>query len=150
MSPCLLYSFVHSVKYHPDGTCIVSGSADKSIKLWDVRSHQLIQHYPAHLDAVTSISLHPNGYYLASASKDKTLRLWDLREGRLLFTLQGHSNAINACNFSPDGNFIASGGLDKLVMVWKSNIAGVATPEIEWGQGESLKARPVPAASTIR
>lgn len=52
-------SFVMSVKYHPDSTCILSGSADKSIKLWDVRTHQLIQHYPAHDDAVTSVSLHP-------------------------------------------------------------------------------------------
>ena len=138
------------MKYHADNTCIVSGSADKSIKLWDVRSHQLIQHYPAHNDAVTSVSIHPNGYYLVSGSKDNTLRLWDLREGRLLFTLQGHSGAVNAAAFSQDGNFIASGGIDKLVMVWKSNIAGVTPPVIEWGQGESLKTRPISAAQTIR
>ena len=96
------------------------------------------------------MSIHPNGYYLVSGSKDKTLRLWDLREGRLLFTLQGHSGAVNAAAFSQDGNFIASGGIDKLVMVWKSNIAGVTPPVIEWGQGESLKTRPISAAQTIR
>lgn len=138
------------MKYHPDGTCIVSGSSDKTIKLWDVRSHQLIQHYPAHSDAVTSVSLHPNGYYLASTSKDKTIRLWDLREGRLLFTMQGHAGAVNCCDFSHDGNFLATGGLDKLVMVWKCNIAGVVPPVVEWGQGESLKSRPIPSASTLR
>jgi WD40 repeat protein len=86
---------------------------------------------------------------LTSASKDQTLRLWDLREGRLLFTLQGHAGAVNACGFSADGNFIASGGLDKLVMIWRSNIAGVVSPEVEWGQGESLKTRPFPSASSI-
>jgi centriolar protein POC1 len=38
---------------------VASASADKTIKMWDIRSHQLIQHYSAHTDAVTSISLPP-------------------------------------------------------------------------------------------
>lgn len=72
-----------------------------------------------------------------------------MREGRLLFSLQGHQGDVNATAFSADGNFIASGGVDKLVMVWKSNIAGVIPPKIEWGQGESLKTRPLASANTI-
>jgi hypothetical protein len=52
-------SVVNSVVFHKDGGCIASGSADNTIKLWDIRTHQLIQHYPAHSDAVTSVSIHP-------------------------------------------------------------------------------------------
>ena len=52
-------SVVNAVQFHPDDTCVVSGSADRSIKVWDVRSHQLIQHYLAHSDAVTSVAMHP-------------------------------------------------------------------------------------------
>jgi len=84
-----IYSAVSTVAFHPEGQCISSGSADKSIKMWDVRSHMLIQHYAAHSEEVTSISMHPSGYYLLSASKDATMKIWDLREGRLLFTLKG-------------------------------------------------------------
>ena len=43
---------------------IVSGSRDRTIKLWDLRSHQLIQHYAAHSDSVTSLSFHPVSYYV--------------------------------------------------------------------------------------
>lgn len=73
---------------------------------------------------------------MLSASKDSSLKIWDLREGRLLFTLQGHTGAVNCARFSNDGHFFASGGADQMVMVWKSNLYGVAAPDIEWGQGK--------------
>jgi centriolar protein POC1 len=71
---------------------------------------------------------------MLSASKDSTMKIWDLREGRLLFTLQGHTGAVNSARFSSDGHFFASGGADQMVMVWKSNLYGVATPQIDWGE----------------
>lgn len=36
---------VTSVAFHPSGTIIASASTDKSIKLFDIRTHKLIQHY---------------------------------------------------------------------------------------------------------
>ena len=67
------------MKFHPDGTCIASGSEDKTIKIWDIRSQRLIQHYDAHSDHVNEIDFHPNGRYLLSSSNDSTLKIWDLR-----------------------------------------------------------------------
>jgi hypothetical protein len=129
-------SSVNSVFFHKDGNCVISGSSDKTIKMWDIRSHLLIQHYAAHDSPVSSISLHESGYYLLSASRDSSMRIWDLREGRLLFTLQSHTGPVNSAVFSKDGNFFASGGTDELVMVWKSNLFDVKCPEINWGTGE--------------
>ena len=128
--------------FHKEGNCVASGSSDKTIKMWDVRSHLLIQHYAAHDSAVTSLSLHDSGYYLLSASRDSTMRIWDLREGRLLFTMQSHIGPVNSAVFSRDGHFFASGGTDELVMVWKSNLYGVKAPEIDWGMGERPKSAP--------
>jgi len=54
-----LRSVVNTVAFHPESQCLASGSADRTVKMWDVRSHLLIQHYPAHDDEVTSISMHP-------------------------------------------------------------------------------------------
>ena len=136
------YSAVNCVLFHKDGNCVASCSSDKTIKMWDVRSHLLIQHYSAHDAPVSSISLHESGYYLLSASRDSTLRVWDLREGRLLFTMQSHIGPINAAQFSQDGHFFASGGSDELVMVWKSNLYGVKAPEIDWGMGERPASAP--------
>jgi centriolar protein POC1 len=36
---------VTSVAFHPSGSVIASASTDRSIKLFDIRSHSLIQHY---------------------------------------------------------------------------------------------------------
>lgn len=52
------YSVVNTVAFHPESQCLASGSADRTLKMWDIRSHLLIQHYPAHDDEVTSISMH--------------------------------------------------------------------------------------------
>ena len=69
---------------------MASGSEDKTIKIWDIRSQRLIQHYDAHSDHVNEIDFHPNGRYLLSSSNDSTLKVWDLRQGHILFTLYGH------------------------------------------------------------
>lgn len=66
---------VTGVAFHPDGTCVASCSADNTIKLWDVRTNQLLQHYPAHADTVNSISFHPTGNFLLSSSNDATLKV---------------------------------------------------------------------------
>jgi centriolar protein POC1 len=70
---------VNSVKFHPDGTCVASGSNDTSIKIWDIRSNRLIQHYDAADQGVTSVAFHPNGRYLLSSARDATVKIWDLR-----------------------------------------------------------------------
>lgn len=42
--PCLS-SFVTSVDFHPSGTCIAAAGMDNTVKVWDVRTHRLLQHY---------------------------------------------------------------------------------------------------------
>lgn len=81
---------VNCVRFHPDGTLVASGGVDRKIKVWDIRSKRLIQHYDAHPAAVTGISFHPSGNYLLSSSNDSTLKVWDLKMGQILYTLYGH------------------------------------------------------------
>lgn len=67
----LINSTVNCVSFHPEGQCLASGSADRTLKMWDIRSHLLIQHYPAHDDEITSISMHP-----VRSSNNSLLLLW--------------------------------------------------------------------------
>lgn len=101
---------------------MASGSDDRKIKLWDLRSKRLLQHYDAHDEAINKISFHPNGKYLVSASDDSTIKLWDVRMGNILFTLYGHDGPVTAINFSECGDYFVSGGEDTIVNVWKSNL----------------------------
>lgn len=40
-----LSSFVSCVDFHPSGTCVAAGGTDSTVKMWDVRTHRLLQHY---------------------------------------------------------------------------------------------------------
>lgn len=120
---------MNAVAFHPDGTCVAAGSADRTVKLWDLRSNALLQHYPAHGDAVTGVSFHESGNYALSSGMEGSLKIWDLREGQLLYTLHGHQGAVTSSCFAPKGGYFGSGGEDKMVMVWKSSLERIVGGE---------------------
>lgn len=113
---------VNDVKFHPDSTCLASCGTDKKIKIFDCRSHRLLQHYDAHDDSVNSISFNQAGTHLISSSTDGRIKIWDLRKGCILYTLFGHEGATTAANFSPNGDYFLSGGADSVVLCWDSNM----------------------------
>jgi hypothetical protein len=71
---------VNSVAFSPDGRLLASGSADYTIKLWDVASGSLVRTLTGHTDYVLSVAFSPDGRLLASGSDDKTIKLWDISD----------------------------------------------------------------------
>ena len=66
-----------SVAFSPDGTRIVSGSADNTVRLWNADTGQPIgQPITGHTDTVYSVAFSPDGNTVVSGSLDKTMRLW--------------------------------------------------------------------------
>ena len=57
---------------------MASGSYDNTIKLWDVKTRELITTLEGHQDWVFSLAFSPNGNILLSASNDKTIRIWQI------------------------------------------------------------------------
>lgn len=59
---------------------MATGSADKTIALWDLRNLKATLHaLEGHTDSVTSLSWHPfEEAVLASASYDRKIMFWDL------------------------------------------------------------------------
>jgi WD40 repeat protein len=67
---------VSSVAFNPDGTRIASGSFDKTVRLWDTASGELLATLTEHEGAVISVAFSPDGTRIASGSDDRTVRLW--------------------------------------------------------------------------
>ena len=74
--------WVHSVAFSPDGTQIVSGSSDKTIRVWDVVTGQQVgEALRGHKDIVHSVAFSPDGTHIVSGSNDNTIRVWDVVMG---------------------------------------------------------------------
>jgi WD40 repeat protein len=109
---------VSSIAITPDGQLIASGSEDKTIKLWNLRTGQLLRTLTGHSEGIRSIAISLDGKLLASGGDDKTIKLWNLDTGKLLRTLTGHSEIVQSVTISPDGKLLASGSNDKTVKLW--------------------------------
>jgi centriolar protein POC1 len=58
---------------------IVSGSEDKTVKLWDAYSKSLVNTYDDHSHSINKVRFHPDGSCIASASDDAKIKLFDVR-----------------------------------------------------------------------
>jgi WD40 repeat protein/tRNA A-37 threonylcarbamoyl transferase component Bud32 len=109
---------VWSVALSPGGHILVTGSWDKTIKVWNVATGQLLRTLMGHQEAVWSVAVSGDGNTLASGSSDQEIKIWNLPSGQLLHTLIGHSNWVAAVALSPNGDLIVSGSSDKTLKVW--------------------------------
>jgi len=111
---------VNTVAVSPDGTAIVSGSSDYSVRVWDAQaSAARLPPLLGHTSLVRSIAISSDGQLIASGSDDYTVRLWNLLTGKAVGEpMQGHSNDVRAVAFAPDTRWLASGSNDKTVRIW--------------------------------
>ncbi|KAF5362588.1 hypothetical protein D9757_013311 [Collybiopsis confluens] len=111
---------VKTVAFSTDGTKIVSGSVDKTVRMWDAMTGApLGSSLQGHEDCVKSVAFSPNGNKIVSGSVDKTLRIWDANTAvQLGPSIKGHDHSVESVAFSPDGTQIVSGSRDKTVRIW--------------------------------
>jgi len=109
---------VTSVAYSPDGRRVVSGSRDRTGRVWDAKSGAELACLRGHKERVESVAYSPDGRRIVSGSDDKTVRVWDAQNGAELACVRGHEGGVTSVAYSPDGRRIVSGSSDRIVRVW--------------------------------
>ena len=124
---------VSSVAFSPDGTRIVSGSDDHTIRVWDARSGDVVAGpFEGHKSRVTSVAFSPDGTRIVSGSYDDTIRVWDARSGDVVAgPFEGDTSGVTSVAFSPDGTRIVSGSYDHTIRVWDARSGDVVAGPFE-------------------
>ncbi|KAJ7843919.1 WD40-repeat-containing domain protein [Mycena olivaceomarginata] len=151
--------WVLSVAFSREGACVVSGSGDKTMRIWDVTMGAKMTKMEGHSDGVLSVAFSPDGARIVSGSRDKTVRIWDATTGAEVpkmeghndsvcdnivriwdattgaevTKMEGHSDSVWSVAFSLDGARVVSGSGDKAMEGHRDGVLSVAfSPDGTW------------------
>ncbi|KAG0035772.1 hypothetical protein BGZ83_004023, partial [Gryganskiella cystojenkinii] len=111
--------FLHALEGHtryftgliflPSGQRLITGSCDRAIHLWEVKSGLRLHSFEVQLDhaVVNEIACSSDGELLASSYDDETVRLWDIETSECLRVLTGLQGSCLGITFSPSGKTLA-------------------------------------------
>ncbi|KAF9108501.1 hypothetical protein BGX27_008333 [Mortierella sp. AM989] len=111
-------SEVNAVAMSNTGSVFATGSNDKKIKIWDIKTGALKSTLTGCLQAVMCVSFNATDELLLGASNDNAARLWHLGTGRPRHTLTGHIGKVFSARFNPDSSKVVSGSHDRTIKVW--------------------------------
>lgn len=100
---------LRDVAVSADGLRIASSSADRTLRVWDAETGEILFTFPGHAGWVEGVTFSPDGRFVVSASRDDTVRLWNVA---------GHTGSVNGVAFSRDGTRLATASGDRTVRVW--------------------------------
>ncbi|NJO01776.1 MAG: WD40 repeat domain-containing protein, partial [Bacteroidia bacterium] len=115
-----------ALAFSPTVNYLLTAGLDKLIKVWDMKSQQIVQVIAGPEEQITDLSLNADatqiaisgGNYLAKQGEIKVFS----REGIILYKLgwagKGHTHVVNSLDFSPDGQYLVSGAEDGVLKIW--------------------------------
>lgn len=105
-----------------NGKFALTGSWDKTLRLWDLETGSTLRTFVGHSSDVLSVALSPDNRQIVSGSRDRSIKLWNtLSECKFTLDEGKHTDWVSCVRFSPcqDETLIVSCGWDKLVKVWE-------------------------------
>jgi tetratricopeptide (TPR) repeat protein len=109
---------VLALTFCPTGARLVTASADRRLRLWQVPDGKRLRVWGPFDTPATYLAFSADGRRLALASEDGTIRLIRPEEADTGLVLRGHSGAVTDLRFHPAGNRLVSCGRDRTVRLW--------------------------------
>ena len=103
---------ITSIIFNPQENLLISGSQDKTIRIWDVDSGREIRTLDAH-STIKGMTFNPQGNLLSAGTFNEVMQIWDINSGTQIKTFKLFYNdmvvaRISSAAFNPQGTLLAT------------------------------------------
>ncbi|KAJ8281136.1 hypothetical protein GJAV_G00063970 [Gymnothorax javanicus] len=110
--------WVRSIAVEPGNQWFVTGSADRTIKIWDLASGKLKLSLTGHISTVRGVAVSSRSPYLFSCGEDKQVKCWDLEYNKVIRHYHGHLSAVYGLDLHPTIDVLVTCSRDATARVW--------------------------------
>ncbi|XP_075080305.1 protein pleiotropic regulatory locus 1-like [Nicotiana tabacum] len=110
--------WVRSVAINPSNNWFCTGSADGTIKIWDLASGRLKLTLTNHIGQIRGLAVSNKHTYMLSAGDDKQVKCWDLEQNKVIRSYHGHLSGVYCLALHPTIDILFTGGCDSVCRVW--------------------------------
>jgi WD40 repeat protein len=98
---------------------LCSGGNEGEVRVWEVRSKEMVSHLKEHIQKVSKVQLFSNDVHLLTTAKDKSILIWDLVKEKRIASYQISMGGVNNFQLSPvDENILVTCGQDRKITNW--------------------------------
>ena len=110
---------VQYIGFSSDGSQMISGAEDGTVKLWDFQSRECLMSIMAHDHAVRSAKFSTDRKNIVTSGEgDENVRIWDVKTAECILSLSSYKNRLIAADISPNRMIACAIAFDHTIKVW--------------------------------
>lgn len=106
---------IFGMEFSRDGKFLLTGAADKFVKIFDVEAGKLVKSFEGHTNHVLDVAWRADGQRIVSAGADNAIKVWNVELGEQERTITGYQKQVTSIQYVGRANQIVSCGGDKTV-----------------------------------
>lgn len=132
---------ISSLAISNDNRYLVSGSSDKTLRIWNLLEKNQLSICQGHTESISSIAISNDNQFIFSGSMDTTIRVWNFHEKNSKAILKGHASGVLCIVITSDNKILISGSCDTTIKIWSlftKSIVSVLGGHSSWVNSISL------------
>lgn len=113
------------ITFNRAGNLLLTASADKTVKLWQVPEGTILYTYRGLPESVIGVRFGQNEQTIIAISENGTLTAWERTSGKQLFSKREFQKPVRAFDVSRDGKYVAVGGADRVIHIYEASTGGL-------------------------